>query len=37
MINPQGLELPMSRTNLHGPKDTQVIEVQLHTYFINST
>ena len=28
MINPQLLELPMSRTNFHGPKDVQAIEVQ---------
>ena len=26
MINPQGLELPMSPTNLHGPKDVRVID-----------
>ena len=25
MINPQGLELPMSRTNFYGPKYIQVI------------
>ena len=24
MINPQWLELPMPRTNLHGPKDVRV-------------
>ena len=29
MINRQWLELPMSRTNLHGPKDVHVIEVRL--------
>ena len=29
MINPQWLELPMSRTNFHGPKDVRAIEVQL--------
>ena len=32
MINPQWLELPMSRTNFHGPKDVRAIEVRL--YFI---
>ena len=30
MINPQWLELPMSRTNFHGPKDVRAIEVWLH-------
>ena len=30
MINPQWLELPMSRTNFHGPKDVRAIEVQLY-------
>ena len=30
MINPQWLELPMSRTNFHGPKDVQAIEVRLY-------
>ena len=30
MINPQWLELLVSRTNLQGPKDNQVIEVQLY-------
>ena len=30
MINPQWLKLLMSRTDLHGPKDVQVIEVQLY-------
>ena len=29
MINPQWLELPMSRTNFHGPKDVWAIEVRL--------
>ena len=29
MINPQWLELPMSRTNVHGPKDVRAIEVRL--------
>ena len=33
MINPQWLELPMSRTNFHGPKDVRAIEVRL--YFDN--
>ena len=28
MINPQWLELPISRTNFHGPKDVRAIEVQ---------
>ena len=32
MINPQWLELPVSRTNFHGPKDVQATEVRL--YFI---
>ena len=27
MINPQWLELPMSRTNFYGPKDVRVTEV----------
>ena len=31
MINPQWLELPMSRTNFHGPKDVRAIEVRLFT------
>ena len=30
MINPQCLELPMSRTNFHGPKDVRAIEVRLY-------
>ena len=30
MIIPQWLELPMSRTNFHGPKDVWVIEVRLY-------
>ena len=30
MINPQWLELPMSRTNFHGPKDIRAIEVRLY-------
>ena len=30
MIDPQWLELPMSRTSLHGPKDVRVIEGRLY-------
>ena len=30
MINPQWLELPMSRTNFLGPRDVRAIEVQLY-------
>ena len=30
MINPQWLELPMSRTNFHGSKDIRAIEVRLY-------
>ena len=30
MINPQWLELPMSRTNFHGPKDVRASEVRLY-------
>ena len=30
MINPQWLELPMSQTNFHGPKDVWAIEVRLY-------
>ena len=30
MIIPQWLELPMSRTNFHGPKDVRAIEVRLY-------
>ena len=30
MINSQWLELPMSRTNFHGPKDVRAIEVRLY-------
>ena len=30
MINPQWLELLMSRTNFHGPKDVRAIEVRLY-------
>ena len=32
MINPQWLELPMSRTNFHGPKDVRAIEVRLYLF-----
>ena len=31
MINPQWLELPMPRTNFHGPKDVRAIEVRLYS------
>ena len=30
MINPLWLELPMSRTNFHGPEDVRAIAVQLY-------
>ena len=30
MINPQWLELPMSRTYFHGPKDVRAIETRLY-------
>ena len=30
MINPHWLELPISRTNLHGPKDVRAIGVRLY-------
>ena len=30
MINPQCLELPLSRTNLHGHKDVRAIEIRLY-------
>ena len=30
MINPRWLELPLSRTNFHGPKVVLVIEVRLY-------
>ena len=32
MINPQWLELPMSRKNFHGPKDVRAIEVRLYLF-----
>ena len=28
MINPQWYELPMSKTNLYGPKDVRVIKIR---------
>ena len=34
MINPQWLELPMSRTNFHGPKDVRATEVRLYMFFL---
>ena len=37
MINPQWLELPMSRTNFHGPKDARAIEIQLYLYIFEPT
>ena len=30
MINPQWLELPISRTNLHGPIDVRAIKIRLY-------
>ena len=30
MINPQWVELSMSRTNFHGPNDVRAIEVRLY-------
>ena len=35
MINPQWLELAMSRTNLHGPKDVRVIEVGQYSILLH--
>ena len=32
MINPQWLELPMSRANFHGPIDGRAIEVRLYRF-----
>ena len=29
MINPQWFELPMSKTNVQGPKDVRAIEIRL--------
>ena len=34
MINPQWLELPMSRSNLQGPKDIRLIEVRLYMDYL---
>ena len=33
MVNPQWLELPISRTNFHGPKDVRAIEVRLYIVY----
>ena len=33
VINPQWLELPMSQTVFHGPKDVRAIEVRLYTVY----
>ena len=33
MINPQWLELPMSRTIFYGPKDVRAIEVRLYIIY----
>ena len=33
IINPQWLELPMSRTHFHGPKDVRAIEVRLYLIY----
>ena len=35
VINPQWLELPMSRTNFYGPEDVRAIEVRLYTYWFH--
>ena len=35
MINPQWLELPMSRTIFYGPKDVRAIEVRLYLFLIS--
>ena len=37
MINPQWLELPMSRTIFYGPKDVRAIEVRLYVVILNYT
>ena len=34
MINLHWLELPMSRTNFHGPKEVRAIEVRLYQQFL---
>ena len=36
MINPQLLELSMSRTIFYGPKDIRAIEVQLQETILNN-
>ena len=37
MINPQWLELPISRTKFHGPKDVRVTEIRLlHCFLLTS-
>ena len=35
MINPRWLELPLSRTNFHGPKGVRAIEVRLYIQIIH--
>ena len=30
MVNPHWLELPISRTNFHSPKDVRAVEVRLY-------
>ena len=35
MINPQWLELPISKTNFHGPKDVRAIEVRLYLKYLD--
>ena len=37
IINPHWLELPMCRTNFHGPKGVWAIEVRLYKFFILCT
>ena len=37
MINPQWLELPMSRMNFHGPKDVRAIVVRLYIQTKNTS
>ena len=34
IINPQWLELPISRTNFHGPDDVRAIEVRLYILMV---
>ena len=36
MINPQWLELPISRTKFHGPRDVRAIEVRLYKAIENT-